>query len=62
MGGNRYKMKTKTFQMRMSEKTKKQLEFLKNHLNLSASAVIDMLISEKAKEYLQDMEVNANGD
>ena len=50
-------MKTKTFQMRMSEKTKKQLEFLKNHLNLSASAVIDMLISEKAKEYLQDMEV-----
>lgn len=57
MGGNRYKMKTKTFQMRMSEKTKKQLEFLKNHLNLSASAVIDMLISEKAKEYLQDMEV-----
>ena len=61
MGGNRYKMKTKTFQMRMSEKTKKQLDFLKNHLNLSASAVVDMLISEKAKEYLQDMELNCNG-
>ena len=35
--------------MRMNEETKKRLELLKKHYNLSASAVIDMLIAKETR-------------
>ena len=47
-------MKKETFQMRMSEETKKRLELLKKHFNLSASAVIDMLIAKETREVGED--------
>ena len=50
-------MKTEKFQMRISKETKTQLDRLAKYYNLSASAVIDMLISKEARECLQDMEV-----
>lgn len=49
-------MKTQIFQMRISETTKANLERLKKHFNLSASAVIDMLIAKETRE------VGYNGD
>ena len=55
-------MKTETFQMRISKETKMKLDQLAKYYNLSASSVIDMLISKEAREHLQDMEVSDNGD
>lgn len=51
-------MKTQTFHMRMSETTKANLERLKRHYNLSASAVIDMLISKETREMGEDEKGN----
>lgn len=42
-------MKKIIFQMRMSEKTKANLERLKKHYNLSASATVDMLIAKETR-------------
>ncbi len=47
-------MKKIIFQMRMSEKTKANLDRLKKYYNLSASAVIDMLISKETREVEKD--------
>ena len=44
-------MKTKTFQMRISAETKEQLNMLKQKYQMSASAVICMLISKECMKF-----------
>jgi hypothetical protein len=47
-------MKTKTFQMRMSAETKAQLNTLKQKYQMSASAVICMLISKEVMKFKEE--------
>ena len=42
-------MKKETFQMRMSEETRTDLDRVAKHYNLSASATVDMLIAKEKR-------------
>lgn len=42
-------MKKETFQMRMSEDTRADLNKVAKHYNLSASATVDMLIAKETR-------------
>lgn len=43
-------MKSRTFTMRISEESKRKIDRLKKYFNISASAVIDMLIEKAIRE------------
>ena len=47
-------MKTETFQMRISVETRKQLNTLKQRYQMSASAVICMLISKEFMKFKEE--------
>lgn len=45
----RIDLKKETFQMRMSEETRADLDRVAKHYNLSASATVDMLIAKETR-------------
>lgn len=55
-------MKKETFQMRMSEDTRADLDKVAKHYNLSASATVDMLIAKETRliEQRKEDEKNEN--
>ena len=44
------RLKKEIFQMRISKKTRQDLDRLAKHYNLSASGTVDMLIAEKTRK------------
>lgn len=53
-------MKTEKLQMRISKETKEMLNTLAKHYNLSASAVIDLLIAEKFRSVMIKENITEN--